>query len=321
MSVSHQALTSRVKFKILIVLLSLCLLTILGLLLHFKIQSLPQVPITIEAMENRSFEGINLHDTPTLVARIDKDQLTPLFEAGDDILCPPASLAKLFLIDYLLEKYSYDDVFHVYPDALELVPENSSLAWLGEGDYSLRDLIAALLVPSGNDAAYAIAVDLGRRLSGDLEIDAQTAVDRFLEDFHAHLKKRSYDDTTITNPSGFSYDDLSSLKDLSKVILRLYQDPELLEMSKHAIYNFTWLSGYEGSWKNTNECLDQESPYYEASVIGIKTGSLEGIFNLACISRLHGHDYLILTLGASSNEIRYENTVAIIQALRNMESK
>ena len=87
----------------------------------------------------------------------DIEQGEYLFYEGDSQLPTVASLAKLFVIDYALEKVDLDDVVEVNQEVLELVPAGSSLANLTAGEYTVKQIMEAMLVPSGNDAAYALA--------------------------------------------------------------------------------------------------------------------------------------------------------------------
>ena len=65
----------------------------------------------------------------------------------------PASLAKLFVVEYALTfARDPDTLVTVSPQSLALVKEGSSMAWIQAREYPLRDLFAAMLVPSGNDA-------------------------------------------------------------------------------------------------------------------------------------------------------------------------
>ena len=77
-----------------------------------------------------------------------------LFYEGDSQLPTVASLAKLFVVDYALEKTDLEDIVEVNQEVLELVPAGSSLANLYAGEYTVKQIMEAMLVPSGNDAAY-----------------------------------------------------------------------------------------------------------------------------------------------------------------------
>lgn len=87
----------------------------------------------------------------------DIEQGEYLFYEGDSQLPTVASLAKLFVIDYALTKVNLEDVIEVNQEVLDLVPAGSSLANLKVGKYTVKEIMEAMLVPSGNDAAYSLA--------------------------------------------------------------------------------------------------------------------------------------------------------------------
>lgn len=87
----------------------------------------------------------------------DIEQGEYLFYEGDSQLPTVASLAKLFAIDYALTKVNLEDVIEVNQEVLDLVPAGSSLANLKVGKYTVKEIMEAMLVPSGNDAAYSLA--------------------------------------------------------------------------------------------------------------------------------------------------------------------
>lgn len=94
----------------------------------------------------------------------DIEQEDYLFYEGDSQLPTVASLAKLFAIDYALGKVDLEDIVEVNQEVLELVPAGSSLANLYAGEYTVKQIMEAMLVPSGNDAAYALAYHIAKNV-------------------------------------------------------------------------------------------------------------------------------------------------------------
>ncbi len=113
----------------------------------------------------------------------DIEQGEYLFYEGDSQLPTVASLAKLFVIDYALEKVDLDDVVEVNQEVLELVPAGSSLANLTAGEYTVKQIMEAMLVPSGNDAAYALAYYIAKN-----ELGEGYAVTEYIDYFMTELR-------------------------------------------------------------------------------------------------------------------------------------
>ncbi|URW85972.1 hypothetical protein M5E86_20950 [Blautia wexlerae] len=65
----------------------------------------------------------------------------------------PASLAKLFVIEYASTLADLDSIVVADYGAISLTKPGSSVAQIKEKEYFLHNLFAAMLVPSGNDAA------------------------------------------------------------------------------------------------------------------------------------------------------------------------
>ncbi len=62
-----------------------------------------------------------------------------------------------------------------------LINEESSRAWLERGDVlTVRQLLIALMLPSGNDAAYTLAVHAGRAAAGNNDLPMQDAIREFM---------------------------------------------------------------------------------------------------------------------------------------------
>ena len=71
------------------------------------------------------------------------------------------------------------------------------------------------------------------------------------------------------------------------------------------------------TWENTNEYLHEDSEFYNENVIGMKTGSLDGEYNLIVLYKHNGKEFLICSLGSKSNFARYEDMNHILTALAN----
>ena len=134
----------------------------------------------------------------------DIEQGEYLFYEGDSQLPTVASLAKLFVIDYALTKVNLEDVIEVNQEVLELVPAGSSLANLYAGEYTVKQIMEAMLVPSGNDAAYVLAYHIAKNELGE-GYTATEYIDYFMTELSEYLIEAGYSKTNLYNdPSGAS---------------------------------------------------------------------------------------------------------------------
>lgn len=80
----------------------------------------------------------------------------------------PGSLTKVMSAMVVLDLCGEDETVTVTQEVLDMVGYDSSVADLLEGEtLSVRELLYASLIPSGNDAAIALAVYAGGKLTGE----------------------------------------------------------------------------------------------------------------------------------------------------------
>lgn len=224
----------------------------------------------------------------------------------------PASIAKLYVIDYVLTLADKNTVIEVNRDALKLVKRGSSKADLKPGNYTLENLVAAMLVPSGNDVAYAVADYFGKVINPKAQ-NLKERIDSFMNGLGEHLKMHGYKDTVLYDPSGYDYEAKTSAIDIKSVAMKLLKLDWIRDIVKQAVYTAELPNGNTISWENTNVFLDSNSKFYNPKIEGIKTGSLGNGFNLVVLYNTGEKEYLICSLGSHSHKGRYKDVSYIIK--------
>lgn len=163
----------------------------------------------------------------------------------------PASLAKLFVIEYASTLADLDSIVVADYGAISLTKPGSSVAQIKEKEYFLHNLFAAMLVPSGNDAAYVVADYCGGLLSPQAE-SCQERVRIFMENLNLHLQQQGYLDTVLYDPSGFDMEALTTTLDLKEVVYRLLEYSWFREIVSQNTYTATLPDGSTQIWQNTN---------------------------------------------------------------------
>lgn len=116
--------------------------------------------------------------------------------ARDEV--PIASLTKVFTAVQALEMAPPDTLITTTED--DLFGPSHTLMGFGPGEtYTLEDLIYGMMLPSGNDAAYAIARSLGAQ-PGDTP---EQAVQRFMDLLNQRVKDMGLENTHLVTPSGW----------------------------------------------------------------------------------------------------------------------
>ncbi len=176
--------------------------------------------------EEQEYENVNRSNSQIDALSVNpylvyvKNQGKVLEENNADEVFSTASLAKLFTVLYTLENVDMDFKVRV-GDEIYLAGQNSSLAGITEGVYTIRDLIKAAIVPSGNDAAYALAKatldEVKKR-----DIPPSELNDVFKAEIQKFLKNNGFDSTHLVDPAGYDEANTSNVNDILKAINKLY---------------------------------------------------------------------------------------------------
>jgi D-alanyl-D-alanine carboxypeptidase (penicillin-binding protein 5/6) len=123
-----------------------------------------------------------------------------------DARVPIASIPKLMTAVVALERAAFPEVVTVDSRAARI---GGSTAFLRAGEHlTVAELLRAMLVPSANDAAMALALHVGRG-----------SAKRFVARMNATARELGMDDTTFTNPHGLDEPGhLSSARDATLLI-------------------------------------------------------------------------------------------------------
>lgn len=226
----------------------------------------------------------------------------------------PASLAKLFVVEYAAEIAAPDAIVSANWEAISMTKQGSSVAWIQEREYFLHNLFAAMLVPSGNDAAYVVADYCGGILSPQSGT-TQERIQVFMNCLNTHLQEKGYEDTVLYDPSGFDQEAVTTASDLAAVTERLLEYQWFRDMVSQNVYTATLPDGSTVNWQNTNNFLNPSSEYYNENVLGIKTGSMSDNYSLIVLYQQHGKEFLICSLGSKSDASRYEDVIHILKTI------
>jgi D-alanyl-D-alanine carboxypeptidase (penicillin-binding protein 5/6) len=198
--------------------------------------------------------------------------------------------------------------------ALKLVVPGSSVAEIKAGDaLTVEQLIEAMLLPSGNDAAYLLAVEAGRIIEANTALHASEASQRFVARMNEAAKELGMTGTHFVNPDGIhkadhytTFDDLVTMAELA------LKEPTITRYSAVATDNVTLGGRPATQWKNTNELVHPESEYYCPYAIGLKTGQTPSAGScLLSAMQYKGTTYIIGVFGCPEAEDRFDDTLQL----------
>jgi D-alanyl-D-alanine carboxypeptidase (penicillin-binding protein 5/6) len=170
----------------------------------------------------------------------------------------------------------------------------------------VRELLFGLLLPSGNDAAVALAEHFGGRLEPAADApDQLDPLSRFAAEMNRVATELGLRETHFTNPHGLTDPrHRSSARDLANLARRALAEPVLAACVATAKHGCT-LVNKDGQrrnvlWTNSNRLLEIEG--YD----GVKTGTTEAAGACLVASGRRKSDHLIIVvLGSSSSDARY----------------
>lgn len=200
----------------------------------------------------------------------------------------PASLAKMMTALVAVDLAPLDAKITV--QQVDLVGESTMNLKAGE-TLPLEALLYGLLLPSGNDAAEAIARTLGAQ-PGDAKPEQGTK--RFVEKMDAKARTLGARATRFGNPHGLDAPNQgTSAYDLAIIGAAFAANPALVKIAGTVTYE-----GYGHTIHNTNKLL-YDGRY--GSVIGGKTGQTDDAgWNLIEIANRNGRKILTVEMGTTA---------------------
>lgn len=229
-----------------------------------------QAYIVMEPSSGRVMEGENIHEKR-----------------------PPASVTKLMVAFIVMEKLARGEV--KLTDTITVSKEASriggSQVYLKEGEqFSLEDLMKALMIASANDAAHAIA----EHVSGTPQA--------FVTLMNENTKRLGMNDTQFQSVHGLppgegQKEDQTSSYDLALLARSLLGFPKLLE----------WTSMKDGEFRNGQFRLHNHNKLLArmTDVDGLKTGFYRAAgFNVVATAKRGGLRCIVVVMGSPSGKIR-----------------
>ncbi len=171
---------------------------------------------------------------------------------------PMASTTKIMVALVALREADLDEEVTVSEDAAAFArPPYSNVGLLPSDVLSVRELLMATMISSGDDAAYSLAEHLGGG-----------SVDSFVEKMNRETEALGLDDTRFENPVGLdARDQYSSARDLARMTRLAMGYPEFREMVS-TTYATISTNDREIELVSTNDLLFTYPP-----ATGVKTGT------------------------------------------------
>lgn len=239
-----------------------------------------------------------------------------LFEKNANTKCYPASTTKLLTASVALY-YMHGDTIMTVGDEIEMIAFDSSVCGIKQGyRMTLSQLITGLMMNSGNDAAYTIAVNVARYVSGYSEMTNVAAVNYFASLMNRFAKNLGATGSNFVNPDGYhDPNHYSTAHDL----LLFAQEAMKYKVVRTAAstYEMT-ISTLSGQWltfRNTNSLINSKSEYYYPDATGLKTGmTYSAGYCLITTATRNGRTLITVAMGATNDHGRCTDTINMLNA-------
>lgn len=245
--------------------------------------------------------GLNftIGQPPAISARaafvFDADLGFVYYAQNADLELPEASCTKIMTALVAVEHASLDQVITVGADAQALVRPDSSFMGLHAGEkLTLRDLLYGLVLPSGNDAAVAIADGVGG------------SVQNFVAMMNQKAQALGLTHTHFMNPHGLGENNhYTSAHDLAIMAAAAMKVPAIVQITSTLHYDIPQTADHAAYSLETGDDLlaGARSPYPGA--IGVKPGYTgDAGYCQAFAAIRHGHLIVGVVLDEPSWQVR-----------------
>ncbi|MBQ1342560.1 MAG: D-alanyl-D-alanine carboxypeptidase [Firmicutes bacterium] len=230
---------------------------------------------------------------------LDGDSGQVLYEQNADEKCYPASVTKIMTMVLIMEAVnagtiSLDDVVTVSQEAADM---GGSQVYLYPGEQrSVDEMMIAIAVGSGNDAAYAMAEFVGGTYGNFIQMMNDKAAELGMSGTH------------FVNPHGLHDDDhYTTASDLGKLAFYAAGLPGLLDYTSIYEYEFRPEPNLLTLW-NTNRLLK----WYDGA-IGMKTGYTEEAGrNLVAVAERDGLRLISVVLGCGERQGHFRESMDLL---------
>ncbi len=186
----------------------------------------------------------------------------------------PASTAKLLTSLVALSWCELDEQVAV-GDEITMIASDSTRAYLEEGEVlTIHNLLEGMLLPSGNDAAYTIAVYVGRKALDNPEATKEQAVSEFVQLMNEEAASLGVKNSCFKTPDGYdAIGQYTTAYDMCLIGAAAAKNSIITEITQKSTGRNRFISGEDVTWKSTNKLITEYSGQFYSKAIGLKTGT------------------------------------------------
>ncbi|OZI64424.1 D-alanyl-D-alanine endopeptidase [Bordetella genomosp. 11] len=227
---------------------------------------------------------------------------TVLFSKNEDTIRPIASISKLMTALVVVDaNQPMDEVLEVSDDDIDRLRHAASRLPVGSR-LSRADMLHVALMSSENRAAHA----LGRYYPGGMPA--------FVKAMNAKARELGMMDTHFVEPTGLSSENVSSPRDLVRLLRAASQRPLIHRYTTDTEYDVDMGKGHVRTFRNTNALVRNADWDIKVSKTGFINEAGECLVMLAHIG---GRDLAIVLLDSQGKYSRIADAVRIRKFVQN----
>lgn len=254
-------------------------------------------PATNPPEPTQSQENLGLVADQAFVYDVTNDEYIYLLGHYTDWVFP-ASTTKVFNAWVALQYLDPNQIITA-GEEITFIEDMASVAELRQGDAcSVADMVKCMLLPSGCDAAYVLAVSAGRVIAGNENLDARSAVDVFVAEMNRQAKLNGMVNTHFVTPDGYHRSDhFISLDAFVKIGKLCLANEAIMAATQTYSCDIHFQNGRTMTMVNLNEVINPNSIYYRSACIGLKTGRTDAAGSCMLAAYRDEDDDRILLIG------------------------
>lgn len=258
------------------------------------------LPFNTVAVDPPGSQGLRRYpvDSPDTMAAsammIDARTGQVLYFKDPDARRPVASTQKLLTALLVAEHGELDRYVRVAPEDCRVEP--TKLGFVPGEAYTRRQLLAAMLVHSCNDAALCLA----RNDAG--------SVAQFADRMNAKAASLGATESHFVNPNGLPVPgQFSTARDMARIAYRAYRNPLLREFMRMPGLRFTYSSGRQRYFDATNKLLRRSTMF-----TGMKTGYTDVSGRCLVSSASNGNKGIILVQLGGTHHMLFDDAERLL---------
>lgn len=226
----------------------------------------------------------------------------------------PASTAKLLTSLVALKNCTVDEQVTI-GDEITMIGAGSTRAFLQQGQkLTIHNLLAAMLLPSGNDAAYAVAAYVGRKSLDNPEATKEDAIAEFVRLMNEEAASLGVKNSCFKSPDGYdAIGQYTTAYDMGLIGVAAANNSDIIDVTQQSSSRNIFISGEDVTWDSTNKLITKYSGQYYSHAIGLKTGTSTMAGRCIIAAAEYNGKKVVCVIMDSTSAGRWEDAIKLLK--------